>query len=466
MKMRLAEIAQAVQGELVPATATATSLEVTSVAFDSRALTAGALFVPLRGKRNGHDYVKSASEHGAVASLWSKDRSTDGVPDDFPLIIVSDPLTALQDLAKYYLAKINPKVVAVTGSNGKTTTKDLIAAVMQTTFNVTKTQDNFNNEIGVPITILSMSSNTEVLVVEMGMDRPGQLHRLSELVQPDIAVITMIGEAHIEFFGTRAKIAQAKLEITDGLSSDGVFVYDGDEPLLTDQPVRTNPRRFTFGRQGTNDIYPTKITESDQETRFETNRWQDFEFTIPLLGDYNVNNALAALSVGELLEVTPANLRGGLSHPDLTANRAEWVPGNQGEMILSDVYNSNPTAVRAVLQAFADTELDGKRIVVLGDMLELGDQSEAMHAGLASALNPATFPMVFLVGSKMTALFTALMDCYQPETTLFHYTEEQLPKLTTALRSHIAPGDEVLLKASHGLHLEKVLAALTKLTKE
>ncbi|USS90145.1 UDP-N-acetylmuramoyl-tripeptide--D-alanyl-D-alanine ligase [Fructilactobacillus carniphilus] len=458
MKMRLDEIARAVEGELRPATAT--SLEVTSVAFDSRDLKPGALFVPLEGDRDGHDYIESAIDHGAVAALWAEERVTDA-PADFPVIIVANPLASLQRLAKYYLAKINPKVVAVTGSNGKTTTKDLISGVVQTTFNVTKTQDNFNNEIGVPITILSMNSNTEVLVVEMGMDRPGQLHRLSELVNPDIAVITMIGEAHIEFFGTRAKIAEAKLEITDGLPDDGVFVYDGDEPLLADHPLDKDLRRFTFGRQGTNDIYPTQIEESDQATRFQTNRWQDFEFTIPLIGDYNVNNALAALSVGELLKVTPANLRSGLAHPNLTANRAEWVKGNQGELILSDVYNSNPTAVRAVLQAFSNTELTGKRIVVLGDMLELGDHAEQMHAGLADAFDSQAIELVFLVGTQMTALFTALTKCYQPEQTLFHYSADQLPELAQDLRHHIAPGDEVLLKASHGMHLEKILTTLT-----
>ncbi|USS93547.1 UDP-N-acetylmuramoyl-tripeptide--D-alanyl-D-alanine ligase [Fructilactobacillus ixorae] len=458
MRMKLDEIARAVDGTLQPATAA--PLEVTSVAFDSRKLSAGALFVPLQGDRDGHDYLPSAIDHGAVATLWSTTRAQ-SAPADFPVILVADPLTALQQLAQYYLAKINPKVVAVTGSNGKTTTKDLIASIVKTSFNVTKTQDNFNNEIGVPFTILAMNSNTEVLVIEMGMDRPGQLHRLSELVTPDIAVITMIGEAHIEFFGTRAKIAEAKLEITDGLQDDGFFVYDGDEPLLANQPLATNPQRVTFGRQGTNDIYPTTITEGDESTRFETNRWQDFEFMLPLIGSYNVNNALAALSVGELLKITPAKMREGLANPALTSNRAEWYEGTQGERILSDVYNSNPTAVTAVLKAFETTKTTGKRIVVLGDMLELGQDAPAMHAELAADFDPEQLAMVFLVGTNMAHLFTALMDRYQPEATLFHYTATQLPELITTLQQHIDPGDEVLLKGSHGMHLEKVLHALT-----
>lgn len=196
MKMQLAEIAKAVNAE--NDIERWKTLEVSSVSFDSREVTEGALFVPLMGERDGHTFVDSAAKNGAVATFWCRDHTD--ISTDLPVIVVKDTLQALQDLSRYYLMKINPRVVAVTGSNGKTTTKDMIAALLATQFNVTKTQDNFNNEIGVPVTILSMEPTTELLVVEMGMDRPGQLEFLSKLAQPDLAVITMIGEAHIEFF--------------------------------------------------------------------------------------------------------------------------------------------------------------------------------------------------------------------------------------------------------------------------
>ena len=190
-----------------------------------------------------------------MASLWASDHDLPST--DQPLLVVDDPLQALQELSQYYLHKINPFVVAVTGSNGKTTTKDMTASILATQMNVTKTHANFNNEIGVPITLLNMNPNTEAVVVEMGMDRPGQLDFLSKLTTPDIAVITMIGEAHIEFFGTRDKIADAKMEITHGLKEDGTLVYNGDEPLLKERAAKLKQYTKTFGRELGNDLYAT-----------------------------------------------------------------------------------------------------------------------------------------------------------------------------------------------------------------
>ncbi|ETO40401.1 UDP-N-acetylmuramoylalanyl-D-glutamyl-2, 6- diaminopimelate--D-alanyl-D-alanine ligase [Fructilactobacillus florum 8D] len=457
MKMKIEEVAQAVSGELtVPVAA---SELVTSVDFDSRKLTTGALFVPLTGTHDGHQYLANAIEKGAVAALWSEDHR-DTAPADFPVIIVPNPLAALQTLARYYLTKINPKVIAVTGSNGKTTTKDLIASICKTRFNVTKTQGNYNNEIGVPITVLSMDSSTEVLVVEMGMDRPGQLTMLSQLTTPDIAVITMIGEAHIEFFKTRARIADAKMEITSGLRPDSWLIYKGDEPLLQKRASALPFPQKTFGESDVNDLYVTESQTDDQKTVFTTNAWPKLPFTVQLPGRYNVNNALAALAVGDALAIPAPAMQQGLEAAIFTKNRTEWLLGDQGEKILSDVYNSNPTAVRAVLQAFAASQPQGKRIVVLGDMLELGDAAPQLHAKLAEVLDPNQFNSVFLLGTEMQALKTALADKYQLGNNLFYYDGNQQPQLLQELRQHLTSKDEVLLKGSHGMHLEIVLQGL------
>ncbi|MEJ6400172.1 UDP-N-acetylmuramoyl-tripeptide--D-alanyl-D-alanine ligase [Nicoliella lavandulae] len=456
MKMNLSEIAKAVSAQ--NNIDDYDNVTITSVAFDSRNLKPGALFIPLSGNQDGHQFIDSARQNGAVATLWMQDHAN--APTDFPTLIVKDSLAALQTLSRYYLNKINPQVVAVTGSNGKTTTKDMIASVLATQFNVTKTHANFNNEIGVPITVLSMEANTEVLVVEMGMDRPGQLDFLSRLVHPDVAIITMIGEAHIEFFGTRDKIADAKVEILNGLREDGVFIYDGDEPLLVQRAKQANFKELTFGRNGTNDIYPTKINDHANQISFITNKWKDYSFTIPLPGEYNVNNALAAIIVGDLFQVRPESIRHGLANVAMTANRTEWVAGNQGEMILSDVYNSNPTAVKEVLRTFIDVNTNGKRIAVLGDMLELGAQSKAMHAGLAPSFDSDEIQQVFLIGSDMKALADQLATQYD-STALHYYPVTDLSQLIIDLQATIKPDDIVLLKASHGIHLEKVLAILT-----
>ncbi|GEO67360.1 UDP-N-acetylmuramoyl-tripeptide--D-alanyl-D-alanine ligase [Levilactobacillus spicheri] len=461
MKMQLAEIAHAV-GAINDYEQWA-NVDVTSVAFDSRHLQPGGLFIPLTGEQDGHQFIQSAIDHGAAATLWAQDLAT--APANFPVIQVANSLTALQTLARYYQTKINPRVVAVTGSNGKTTTKDMIAAILGTQFNVTKTYANFNNEIGVPMTVLSMEPNTEILVVEMGMDRPGQLDFLSKLVTPDVAVITMIGEAHIEFFGTRDKIADAKFEITHGLSDDGAFVYDGDEPLLRERVTDLQQRQFTFGRQDSDDLYATSVSDTATSTSFTTNQWPDLTFTLPMIGEYNVKNALAALTVANIYRIRPESAQRALATVPLTKNRAEWLTSQSGAAILSDVYNSNPTAVREVLGAFGQTPVKGRRLVVLGDMLELGDQADVLHAGLADALDPQTFAHVYLVGPHMLALQQALAE-KAPELPVTHFATDQLADLTATLQATLTPDDQILLKGSHGIHLENVLAKLVAPTTE
>lgn len=456
MKMSLGEIANAVGAVLLDEDDR--SLEICAIGIDSRDLAPQSLFVPLIGARDGHEFVASAQENGAVAAFWQLGHS--GKPEHFPLLEVENPLAAMQALAKYYLIKVNPKVVAITGSNGKTTTKDMTAALLTAHYHTCKTQANFNNEIGVPLTILSMNTNTEVLVVEMGMDRPGQLSFLSNLVEPDVAVITMIGEAHIEFFGTRAKIADAKMEITAGLKEDGTLIIQGDEPLLRERTAHLVQSLVTIGQQATNDFYPDSIATAPNCTAFTVNRWPDLKFTLPMMGAYNVNNALAALAVGRLFHLQPRDMITALKSFIPTANRTEWLQATNGAAILSDVYNSNPTAAHEVLTAFAQVPSEGRRIAVLGDMLELGVNELALHAQLASALNPDHIQVVYLYGDLMAELKQALLAKY-PLTNLHSYSKAQQAELIAALREDVQPQDSVLLKASHGLHLERVVAALT-----
>ena len=456
MKMKLAEIASAInaQNEIEQWK----NVEVTSVSFDSCHLEKGALFIPLQGAHDGHQYVETAFTNGAAASLWASDHEL--TDHQHPLLVVADPLKALQQLGKYYLRKINPLVVAVTGSNGKTTTKDMIASILSTQLNVTKTYANFNNEIGVPVTLLNMESNTEVVVVEMGMDRFGQLDFLSRLVSPDIAVITMIGEAHIEFFGTRDKIADAKMEITNGLKEDGTLVYNGDEPLLNERVKELPQQTVRFGRQLDDDIYATSVNDGNRSIEFKVNKWPDEDFTIPMVGEYNVNNALAAMAVGERLHITPAHMKDALANVELTENRAEWFKSKAGAQILSDVYNSNPTAAKQVLKTIAVIPVDGKRIAVLGDMLELGDAAPRLHASLAEQIDPDQIQEVYLVGKEMQYLRDKLLQDGYPAEAIHYYQADQLDQLTADLDAELTAKDMVLLKASHGIHLENVLAAI------
>jgi UDP-N-acetylmuramoyl-tripeptide--D-alanyl-D-alanine ligase len=454
MKMQLAEIAKAVGS--VPEHDERQAV-ITSVSFDSRSIEPGALFIPLEGARDGHDFIESAIANGASAALWQKGHPN--APADFPLVEVDDPLTAFQDLAKYYLNKVNPTVVSITGSNGKTTTKDMIAAVLSKGYNVYKTQQNFNNLIGVPYTILSMKPSTEILVLEMGMDRPGQLHHLSELVRPDVCVITMIGEAHIEFFGSRDKIADAKMEITDFLREDGEFVFNGDEPLLRERATKLVQKQRTFGFNEDDSIYCTGFSSYKHHASFFVNGSKR-KFRIPMIGKHNVSNAMAAISVGRHFNVPDEQIAAALAHFQPTANRMEWVKGALGEDIMDDVYNSNPTAAKAVLTSFAHVRSThgGRKFAVLGDMLELGEKSPELHASLASALDPAVINEVYLYGPDMHYLYDATKDKYADH--VHYYGIDEQDKMTADLKAAIQPHDLIMLKGSHGMHLEKVLAQL------
>lgn len=452
--MQLAEIAKALGIECEGND----HLIVTSVAFDSRKITDGGLFVPLEGERDGHDFVASAINNGCVATLWKKGHPNK--PTNIAVLEVDDPLTAMQDLARHYLRKVNPSIVGITGSNGKTTTKDMVAAVLAKRFNVHKTQANFNNEIGVPMTILEMKPTTEILVLEMGMDRPGQLHHLSEMTHPDVTVITMIGEAHIEFFGTRDKIADAKMEITDFLREDGEFIYNGDEPLLAERAKNLTQSKATFGFRSNDTVYATDFRSYKHHATFTVNN-SDQKFTIPMIGKHNVSNAMAALSVGRHFGESDEEIAASLANFTPTANRMEWEKGDVGEDIMSDVYNSNPTAVRAVLTSFGQIEMpeDGKRIAVLGDMLELGEASTSLHAGLADSLDPQVINEVYLYGNEMKYLADALQKKYDSQH-LHYYDQDHMELMINDLKNEIKPNDIVVLKGSHGMHLEKVVERL------
>jgi UDP-N-acetylmuramoyl-tripeptide--D-alanyl-D-alanine ligase len=268
----------------------------------------------------------------------------------------------------------------------------------------------------------------------------------------------MIGEAHIEFFGTRDKIADAKMEITHHLQEDGLFIYDGDEPLLQQRAENVQQRTSTFGLKDTNTIYATEIHTDKEDSTFKTNLWPDVEFSIPIMGDYNVNNAMAALLVGQRYHIKVEDMKQALASLYVTENRTEWLKAADGADILSDVYNSNPTATKEVLDNLKKLST-GRKIIVLGDMLELGDASKQLHESLADHIDPKDFEKVYLVGNEMKALYDLLVQKYDP-TDISWFSKDQLADLTENIKKEMNSEDTILLKASHGIHLENVLKEL------
>ncbi|MDR0922113.1 MAG: UDP-N-acetylmuramoyl-tripeptide--D-alanyl-D-alanine ligase [Lactobacillales bacterium] len=458
MKLTIQEVAKAVHA--LEVTTVDKEMTLTGAEFDSRKITEGDLFVPLKGARDGHEFVNAAIANGAVATLWAKDNGA--IPKDFSAIIVEDVLVAFQQLAKYFLEKIRPTVVGITGSNGKTTTKDMTAAVLSASFKTYKTQGNHNNEIGLPYTILSMPEDTEKLVLEMGMDHEGDLHLLSTLAQPEIAAITLIGESHLEYFGTREKIAQGKMEIVDGLKEDGILIVPADEPLLVPLTEKLHQEVVRFGLEKSADVYATIKKEAKGHVDF-TLSFLEGEFRIPVPGAYNVRNALVAALIAKRLGMSDEKIREALATVELTKNRTQWLKNSKGVEILSDVYNANPTAMGLVLDSFSKMPTKGRRVAVLGDMLELGDKSGSLHRSMALHLFPDEIERVYLYGSEMLKLTEVIKDMYPVGTLRYYNKTEKLDEkneLIKDLKEELKPEDMVLLKASNGMGLSEVVLAL------
>lgn len=447
MKLTIKEIAQ-----VLGISGIVDEREISSVEFDSRKIEKDGLFVPLPGTRDGHDFVSAAKENGAIATLWQKEK--DNVPSDLVVLPVEDVTQAFQIIAQYYKQKIAPKTVAITGSNGKTTTKDMTASVLAQKYRTYKTQGNYNNDLGVPYTMLHMPSDTEVLILEMGMDHAGEIHFLSQLGQPDVAAITLIGEAHLENLGSRKNIAKAKMEIVDGLAKDGVLFVPADEPLLADLIAPLSQEVQTFGlAQG--DLQATITNETSESTSFVVN---EETFVIPVLGGYNVKNALIAYGVGRYLGLSREQIKNGLAQVELTKNRTQWLQAKNGAKLLSDVYNANPTAMRLVLESFGRLTLPGRRIAVLADMLELGPDSLAMHASMAEVI-VGLYDFVYLYGEQMQALANRLTELNVPHA---YFIPAQRQAFLEQVQKEIQPTDSVILKGSNGMQLSELVALLTE----
>ena len=447
MKLTIKEIAQ-----VLGISGIVDEREISSVEFDSRKIEKDGLFVPLPGTRDGHDFVHAAKENGAIVTLWQKDRVE--VPSDLVVLPVEDVTKAFQTLAQYYKQKIGPKTVAITGSNGKTTTKDMTASVLAQKYRTYKTQGNYNNDLGVPYTMLHMPSDTEVLILEMGMDHAGEIHFLSQLGQPDVAAITLIGEAHLENLGSRKNIAKAKMEIVDGLAKDGVLFVPADEPLLADLIAPLSQEVQTFGlAQG--DLQATITNETSESTSFVVD---EETFVIPVLGGYNVKNALIAYGIGCYFGLSMEQIKNGLAQVELTKNRTQWLQAKNGAKLLSDVYNANPTAMCLVLESFGRLTLPGRRIAVLADMLELGPDSLAMHASMAEAI-VGRYDFVYLYGEQMQALANRLTELNVPHA---YFIPAQRQAFLEQVQQEIKPTDSVILKGSNGMQLSELVALLTE----
>ena len=427
---------------------------LTKPEFDSRLIGPGDLFVPLKGARDGHDFIETAFENGAVATLSEKE------VEGHPYLLVDDVLAAFQKLAQYVLEKSQVDVLAVTGSNGKTTTKDMLAQLLSTTYKTYKTQGNYNNEIGLPYTVLHMPEGTEKLVLEMGQDHLGDIHLLSEIAHPKAAIVTLIGEAHLEFFKDRKEIAKGKLQIADGMPAGGLLLVPAD-PIVEDfLPSQQELVRFGEGA----DISITKLEERKDSLTFEANFLSD-AIDLPVTGKYNATNAMIAAYVALKEGVSEEAIRASFKGLELTKNRTEWKKASNGADILSDVYNANPTAMRLILETFSTipANSNGRKLAVLADMKELGEQSIDLHNQMILSLSPDVLDTVIFYGQDIAGLAQLASQMF-PLGHVYYFKktaeEDQFEDLVKQVKESLKEQDQILIKGSNSMNLAKLVEEL------
>ena len=414
---------------------------------DSRKIQPGELFVVLKGERDGHDYIPAAMERGAAAVLGSRQVG------DYPMILVEDTRKALGDIARQERLRLNMKVIAVTGSVGKSTTKEMIACVLDGTYRVGKTPANHNNDIGMPMALLAMPEDTEVAVLEMGMNHFREIAYLASIGRPDVAVITNIGTMHIEHLGSMQGILQAKLEILEGMQENGRIILNGDDQLLWNRhklyPVHT---RY-FGIQNPEcDVLGSDISQQDGILSFQVHSGSlTFPAELALEGEHYVPDALAAISVGLEMGVGAAKIQERLSRFRNMAGRQEILE-IRGCTVIKDCYNAGPESMAAALNVLGHKP--GRHIAVLGDMLELGVCTQAEHYRIGRiAAEKADVLMAY--GPNAPRVIGGAITGGMNDRCAKAYDDQK--KLAEALGRIARPGDVILVKGSRGMHMERVL---------
>jgi UDP-N-acetylmuramoyl-tripeptide--D-alanyl-D-alanine ligase len=434
------------------------SVEINGVSTDSREDLQGKLFIPIKGEKfDAHQFLSQAIENGAAAVLCSK--SFEAVPTNVPVVLVEDTLEGLQQLAKSYLKEWNGKVVGITGSNGKTSTKDILTSILSAKYKVHKTQGNYNNHIGLPLTVLSMEEDTEVAVLEMGMSNFGEIELLTKIANPDAAIITNIGESHMMELGSREGIAKAKLEIAEGLKENGTLFINGDEPLLIEGVKRISfkGKIETFGFNHTNNWYPTTFELTQNGSSFKVDQIEHKTFTLSVLGKHNISNTLSAIGVAVKFGLTSAEIEEGLADLQLTKMRMELLKAPNGVTVINDAYNASPTSMKAAIDLVADLKGVASKFVVFGDMLELGDQEIAFHEEIGSEVASKGIDYLYTFG-ELASNGAAVAKKVMGESRVKSYQDKV--ELIRDLQQTVQENDLILVKASRGMKLEEVVNTL------
>jgi UDP-N-acetylmuramoyl-tripeptide--D-alanyl-D-alanine ligase len=452
--LSLAQIAKLAGGSI---SADDTSLMVSRVSTDSRTLQKGDLFVPLRGENfDGHKFVEQAGERGAAGAMV-EEKWNGRVPRGFALIRVADTLVGYQTLAANYRASLRLKVIAITGSNGKTSTKDFVAATLAKKFAVTKTEGNFNNHVGLPQTMLAARREEEIAVWEIGMNHPGEIGALAKLAAPDVAIITNIGVAHIEFMGSREGIAQEKGALAEAVGAGGTLILNGDDEFSDAIAKRTQAKIILAGIEN-GSVRATEISQHSTGSEFTILEGAHrCRAQLPVPGIHMVQNAMLAVAAGRAFGLSLEECAVGLASTPLTKARLQ-IREIDGIQFIDDSYNANPDSMKAALRTLVELDADGRRIAVLGEMGELGSESERGHREVGQAAAELHIDELIAVGATGAAIARAAKDAGLENSVAVDTADEAADRLGKST----TPGDLILVKGSRSARMERVLEEFAK----
>ena len=429
-----------------------------NVKTDSRQVRSGDLFVALKGDRfDGHDFVSQVAGQGAVAMLVERSRMPDHLPA-CPVLVVENSRRALGQLGAAYRKQFDLPVIAVGGSNGKTTTKELVAAVLRQKLSTLWSPASFNNDIGVPLTLLQLEAKHRAAVLEVGTNHPGELAPLVEMVSPKVGIITNIGREHLEFFGDVAGVVKEEGVLAELLPAGGKLILNGDDAWSNEISLRTKARIVRVGAGEKSDWRAKGIRLDKAGVSFRVEgpaAGLNGDYRINLLGRHQVLNALFAIAVGEELGLGRAEIQRGLAECKPAKMRLEYWEAN-GVRVLDDSYNANADSTLAALETLCDLPLQGRRVAVLGDMAELGAHSEAAHVEVGRRAAKLGIGQLFAIGKMAPVLGRAARDAGLARVIEFTDVEMAAP----AIKNFLKPGDVVLLKASRVSHLERIAESL------
>ena len=445
------EVARATNGKIT--TDAGKALKISGVSRDSKSVKPGDLFVAIKGERHdGHDYIEQAMNAGAVGAVVSRDIVIKSRQKDFTVIRVNDTVTALGALAKYYRRKLGAKIVGITGSNGKTTTKEMVSHLLSCFGPTARSQKSYNNYIGVPLSIFEIENRHQYGVLELGTNAPGEIRYLSEMSNPNVAVIVTVTKTHLAGLGSIEGVARAKGEILEGLCKGGTFVYNFDNPWCVKLARAFKGRSIGFGFNPCAQIKCTDVKKNDDGYVIVINGY--LEVRLPVSGHHNINNCLAAFAVCHALGHDISAVTDAMASFKLPPMRMEQQ--HIGKItVINDAYNANPESVRAALRYFNELPVAGKKVFVCGDMLELGSESPQLHREIGELVARLHIDVLWTVGDRAGEIAKGAKLAGMPEERVVNF--HNVTDISISEAGRIRENDTVLIKGSRGMQMENIV---------